>query len=222
MSRWFSTTRSEDWRRDEPIDSEPEFGRLLDLMPASGRMLCQLVSQPNQSSVVKADLPLPWHRNRLIQINVDLWNQLPQPQRDLVFLRTVCWSTAIQWFKLDRYRALAIAGVVGTVIEAAQSDAIGMILSGGLVALAGTQIWQRNRGTQVELETDEAALRVAQRRGYGEVEAARHLHAAIETIAQIEGRPSLNFVELLRSQNLKAIAGLSPVGVPESVRSTDS
>jgi hypothetical protein len=34
----------------------------------------------------------------------------------------------------------------------------------------------------------------------------------------MEGRPTLNFLELLRTQNLQAIAGLSPVGMPETLR----
>ncbi|HEY9655303.1 MAG TPA: hypothetical protein V6C50_07410, partial [Crinalium sp.] len=71
--------------------------------------------------------------------------------------------------------------------------------------------------TQTELDADEAALRVAQRRGYEEPEAARHLLSAIEAVAEIEGR-SLNFIELLRSQNLRSIAGVSPVGVPDRAR----
>ena len=217
-SRLFGSGQSESWRRGEPIDSDPELGRLLDLMPASGRMLCKLVSQPVQSGVITAELPLPWNRSREIRINLDLWHQLPQSQRDVMFLRTVCWSTGVQWFKPDLYRALTLAGVVGVLIESAQSDAVGVIVAGGLAALAGTQIWRQSRGSQTELEADEAALQVAQRRGYTEVEAARHLYAAIESVARIEGRPSLNFAELLRAQNLRAIAGLSPVGVPESIR----
>ncbi|MGB3495979.1 MAG: DUF3318 domain-containing protein [Elainellaceae cyanobacterium] len=218
-SRWLDSMRSDDWRRDMTTDGNPETGRLLDLMPASGRMLCRLVGQPTQSYVIQAELPRPWNRYRLIQINFELWSQMPRPQRDLIFLRTICWSTGVEWFKPDLYRGLALAGALGTVVEAAQSDAIGVLVAGGLAALAGTQVWRRSRGTQTELDADEAALRVAQRRGYDETEAARHLNAAIETIARLEGRPSLNFTELLRSQNLKAIAGLSPIGVPDSYRS---
>jgi hypothetical protein len=37
-------------------------------------------------------------------------------------------------------------------------------------------------------------------------------------MANIEGRLSLNFTELIRCQNLRAIAGLSAVGVPESIK----
>jgi hypothetical protein len=43
------------------------------------------------------------------------------------------------------------------------------------------------------------------------------LLSAIEAVAAIEGR-SLNFTELLRSQNLRSIAGVSPVGVPDRAR----
>ena len=62
------------------------------------------------------------------------------------------------------------------------------------------------------------AIRIATRRGYEAPEAAHHLLQGIENVAKIEGRNNFNFTELIRSQNLKAIAGLSPVGVPEKVR----
>ncbi len=85
-------------------------------------------------------------------------------------------------------------------------------------AIAGTQIWRNNRSTERELDADDAAIRVAQRRGYSESDAARHLLSAIEAVAEIEGRTSLNFIELMRSQNLRSMAGLSPVGVPDRLR----
>jgi hypothetical protein len=84
-----------------------------------------------------------------------------------------------------------------------------------LTAIATTQIWRGSRSSETQLNADEAAIRVAQRRGYSQTEAAQHLLSAIEAVAQIEGRPSLNFTELIRCQNLRAIAGLSPVGIPE-------
>ncbi len=62
------------------------------------------------------------------------------------------------------------------------------------------------------------AIRVAQRRGYSEVEAARALLQAIERVAEIENRTSLDFLELIRSQNLRAIAKLSPVVIPDNIR----
>lgn len=202
-------------------DREAELGRLQELMPASGRMFCKLVHRPEQPSVIDSALPFPWQRGiRPVFLNLDLWEQLPEAQRDLMLLRIVSWVTEIRWFKPDIYRGGALVGLVGTLVEASQGDAIGILVAGGLTALAIRQIWRSQRSDQVELDADELAVQVAQRRGYTETDAARHLLAAIESIARIEGRPSLSFTELLRCQNLKAIAGLSPVGMPESRRRT--
>lgn len=200
------------------MTQQSEVYRLIDLMPASGRMYCKLVSKPEQASVIHVDLPMPWHRSRPISINFDLWGRLTRPQRDLLLLRTVSWLTAIKWLKPDLNRGLAIAGAVGTVFEFAQADAVGVLTAGGLTALAGLQAWRSIQSPQREIEADEAAIQIAQRRGYSETEAARNLLAAIEGVAQIELRSGLRFAELLRCQNLRAIAGLSPVGVPEPLR----
>lgn len=201
------------------LEPELELGRLQDLMPASGRMLCKLQHRPEQSTVIDAPLPFPWQRGaRSIYLNLDLWNQLPEAQRDLLLLRIVSWNIAVRWFKVDLYRGLTVAGLLGTLVELSQADAIGFLVSGGLTGLAATQIWRSHRSTQVELEADEEAIATAQRRGYAKVEAARHLLAAIEAIARVEGRPALTFEELLRCQNLKAIAGVSSMGVPNPKR----
>lgn len=197
--------------------SDSEIYRLIDLMPASGRMFTKIVSKPDQRQVIDAPLPLPW-QSRLIDINFDLWNYLPTPQRDLLLLRSVCWLTGVKWFKPDLYQVAVAAGAIGTAVELTQSDAIGSVAAAGLTALAGVQLWRSNRKTQRELEADELAIRVAQRRGYDEADAARHLLNGIEAAARIEKRSNLNFVELLRCQNLKAIGGLSPVGVPDPLR----
>lgn len=199
---------------------EPDFEirRLLEVMPASGRMMTKLKSKPEQSVVIDSPFPMPWMRERPIWINFDLWGRLAKPQRDLLILRTVCWLTGVRWFRPNLYQGLVAAGVVGTVVELVQSDPVGIIVAGGLTAIAGTQVWRHNRSPERELEADEAALKVAQRRGYSESEAARSLLTAIEAVAELEGRPSLNFTELLRCQNLKAIAGLSAVGIPDRLR----
>lgn len=194
-----------------------EMRRLLDVMPASGRMATKLISKPEQRFVVDSTLPMPWVRDRPIWINFDLWARLSRPQRDLLLLRTVSWLTGVKWFRPNLYQGVVLAGVISGVAELVQGDPVGIIVAGGLTAIAGAQIWRGNRSTQTELDADEAALRVAQRRGYEETEAARHLLAALEAVAEIEGR-SLNFTELLRAQNLRAIARLSPVGVPDRVR----
>lgn len=197
---------------------ELEIRRLLDIMPASGRMLTKLISKPEQPVVIDSSFPAPWMRDRSIWINFDLWSRLAKPQRDLLILRTVSWLLGVKWFRPSLYQGIVLAGVVGAIVELTQGDAVGMIAAGGLSAIAGTQIWRNNRSSRTELDADEAALRVAQRRGYSESEAARHLLSAIETVAEIEGRPGLNFMELLRCQNLRAIAGISPVGVPENLK----
>jgi hypothetical protein len=182
-------------------------------------MFTKIVSKPQQPQVINAPFPLPWKlETRPIYINFDLWRSLSRPQRDLLLLRAVSNITQIQWFKPDIYQAGTLAGLVGVGLEVMQGDAIGIVIAGGLTALAASQIWRNYRNVQTELTADEGAVKVACRRGYTEADAAKHLLTAIQAVAEIEGRQSLNFTELLRCQNLKAIANLSPVGVPETVR----
>ncbi len=201
------------------MNLESEIRRLLDVMPASGRMLTKIVSKLQQSQVIDAPFPMPWNRDsRPIYINFDLWCRLSRPQRDLLILRTVSSLTEIKWFKPDLAQGMALVGLLGLTVELLQGDVIGTIAAGGLSAIAASQIWRSNRSVQRQLDADEAAIQVALRRGYTEAEAAAHLLSAIETAAQLEGRPSLNFTELIRCQNLRAIANLSPVGVPESIK----
>ncbi|MDB9411727.1 DUF3318 domain-containing protein [Microcystis aeruginosa] len=201
------------------MNQDNEISHLLDLMPASGRMMTRIVSKPESSKVIETNFPLPWQRGvRPISINFDLWRQLSRSQRDLVLLRAVCVLTAVKWFKPDLDRVIALAGIIGLTVETLQTDAVGMAVAGGLTALAINRIWREKRSPQRELDADEAALKVAVRRGYTETEGAKSLLSAIETIAEIEGRSSLNFNELLRCQNLKKLANLSFVGVPDQVR----
>lgn len=197
---------------------DSEIRRLQELMPASGRMFTKIVDKPEQRLVIDIQLPLPWQKMRPIAINFDLWQQLPQPQRDLLLLRAVNWLIAVQWFKPDVYQAATAVGLVGTLAEFFQGDLVGLIVAGGLTAIAANQVWQLNQSPSRELEADEAAIRVAVRRGYNDKEAARHLLEGIEAVAKLERRGSLNFTELLRSQNLRARSGASPVGVPNSLR----
>ncbi|KAB8334164.1 DUF3318 domain-containing protein [Scytonema tolypothrichoides VB-61278] len=199
------------------METNVEIRRLLDIMPASGRMMTKIVIKPEQVKVIDATFPLPWNRERPIYINFDLWRRLTKPQRDLLLLRTVSWLTGVKWFKPDIYQGMAIAGIFGAVVESTQADAVGIVVAGGLTTLSMVRIWRTNRSQQTELDADEAAIRVAQRRGYSEAEAAQHLLSAIEGVAKIEGRSGLEFTELIRSQNLRAIAGLSSVAVPESL-----
>ncbi|KGF73105.1 hypothetical protein DO97_01835 [Neosynechococcus sphagnicola sy1] len=200
------------------MEPTPEIRRLMDVMPASGRMHTKIVSKSEQPWVIAAPFPLPWKPERTVLINFDLWRRLPRPQRDLVILRTVSWLGAIRWFQPGLFQGLAVVGLMGGVAEALQGDALGLVMATGLTTIAGLQIWRSSRSCALELEADAVALRVAQRRSYTEAEAAAHLLAEIAAVAQIEGRSALNFTELIRCQNLRAIAGLSPVEVPETIR----
>jgi hypothetical protein len=201
---------------------ESEINRLLDIMPASGRMLTKIVSKPQQSKVIETPFPMPWNRDsRPIYINFDLWRRLSKSQRDLLILRATSILTSIKWFKPDADRGIVLAGLIGLTLEAIQGDAIGILIAGGLGAIAAQRIWRNNRSVQRELDADEAAIKVAIRRGYSDEEAAQSLLSVIAAVAEIEGRSSLNFNELIRTQNLKAIAKVSPVSVPETVKGSD-
>jgi hypothetical protein len=104
-----------------------EIRRLIDIMPASGRMLTKIVSKPEQQKVIDASLPLPWNQDRPIYINFDLWRRLTKPQRDLLLLRTVSWLIGVKWFKPDIYQGIAVAGLLGGFVESAQADAVGVV-----------------------------------------------------------------------------------------------
>ncbi|MEH2460830.1 DUF3318 domain-containing protein [Nostoc sp.] len=198
------------------MEPNVEIRRLLDVMPASGRMTTKLVSKPQQAKVIDASFPQPWNQARPIYINFDLWHRLTKPQRDLLLLQMVSWLTGVKWFKPDIYQGVVLAGLLGGSLEAVQSDVVGVAVAGGLSAIAAFRILRTNKSQESELNADAAAIKIAQRRGYSQAEAAQHLLSAIEAVAKIEGHSSLNFSELIRCQNLRAIAGLSPVGMPES------
>lgn len=192
-----------------------EIRRLLDIMPASGRMITKILSKPEQNQVIDAAFPLPWNQQRPIYINFDLWRRLTKPQRDLLLLQQVSWLTGVKWFQAEINQGVVLAGLFGGIVEASQSDLIGVIIAGGLITMATVRIWRMNQSQASELQADQTAIFIAQRRGYSETEAAENLLTAIETVAKIEGRIGLNFNELIRCQNLRAIAGLSSVGIPE-------
>jgi len=199
------------------MNPEPEIRRLLDVMPASGRMTTKLISKPEQRLVIDAPLPMPWMRDRPIYINFDFWSRLSRSQRDLLILRTVSWLGAVKWFQPNLNFGLVAAGLLGTGVELMQQDFVGVAVASALSAIAATQIWRNNHSTSIELDADERALQVAQRRGYSETDAAGSLLSAIESVAQFEKRP-LSFIELLRGQSLRAIAGISAIGIPEELR----
>lgn len=201
------------------MNPDVEIRRLLDIMPASGRMLTKIIAKPQQSKVIDVPFPVPWQRSdRPIYINFNLWDRLSEGQRDLTILRTACFLTNITWFKLDLYQGFTLIGLVGITAEFLQGDLVGTVVAGGLSAIAANRVWRNHKSMQKELEADEEGIKVALRRGYNEGEAARNLLEGIEAIARLEGRSVLSFSELIRSQHLKAYANLSPVDVPEGVR----
>lgn len=185
---------------------EQEINRLQDLMPASGRILCKIRSKPQQTEIVIIVFPPPWRsKNRLIYINFDLWKKLSTPQRDLIFLRSVAFSLGVKWFKPNIYQVVVLSALGGLTFEIANQDVVGILISGSLVTMAGSQIWQQNRSLEKELEADEGGIKVAVRRGYSPQEAKKYLIEAIESLAIIESRRTLNFTELLRIQHLMRI-----------------
>ncbi|MFP4298285.1 MAG: DUF3318 domain-containing protein [Spirulinaceae cyanobacterium] len=189
------------------MNPEVEMLRLRELMPASGRMLTKMIKKPSQSRVIHTPFPPPWKMGtRPIYINFELWQKLDVPQRDLLLLHAVSWLLTIRWFKLDLYRGIIVAGTGGAIAELAQGDAIGFLLAGGLSAIAVQQIWRKTRSSETEIEADDMAVNIASRRGYSHSEAAQALLMGIEAAARLEGRSSLNFTELVRSQHLRSFS----------------
>ncbi|MDB9540783.1 DUF3318 domain-containing protein [Anabaenopsis arnoldii] len=191
------------------MESKAEIRRLLNVIPASSRMTVKIVSKPKQPKVIDATFPLPWTRERVISINFNFWSSLPEPQRDLLILQKVSWLTQVKWFQPQIYQGVAIAGLVAGVMESAQGDVLGVGVATGLSAMALLRIWRGNKSSELDLNADLAAIAIAQRRGYSETQAAEHLLSAIEAIAGMQKNGSLDFNELIRCQNLRAIGNLS-------------
>lgn len=191
------------------MEPKVEIRRLSDLMPASARKTVQIISKPEQGKVIDVSFPLPWHRERPIYINFDLWRNLSKQQRDLLVLRTAIWLTGVQWFKPNIYQAVVLAGIFGGLLESAQGDAVGVLAASGLSAIAMIRIWRSNHSQESEVAADMAAIRLVKRRGYSEAQAAEHLLKAIEIVTKIEKRSGLNLIELIRTQNLRTMAGFS-------------
>lgn len=193
-----------------------EIEYLRDLMPVSGRMLVKLIGKADRPMTIEAPFPYPWQRSRKVYLNIHHWRQLSRAERDLLLLRTVSWVMGIRWFKWDLYRGAAIAGTITTIAETIQGDPLGIVAAGSLTAFAARQVWRRTQSSDQDISADEAAVSLAQRRGYGAETAALSLIQAIEHAAELEGRPSLEFTEIMRCQNLRAIARLSsePIVTP--------
>ncbi|MGB0563354.1 MAG: DUF3318 domain-containing protein [Spirulinaceae cyanobacterium] len=187
------------------MNPDLEIQRLRELLPASGRMKTLIRPARQTRIVIDAPFPKPWQGgDRTISISFTQWAQLSEPQRDLLLLRTVSWLTSIRWFQPDWYQGLAAVAAGSALFELIQQDAVGILVSGGLGAIALRQIWQTFRSPEREVDADNQAIQIAQRRGYAFNEAVTGLLTAIQTVAQLEGRTSLSYVEVLRCQSLKA------------------
>ena len=200
------------------VNTNAEITRLKDLMPASGRMKTRIAIEDRQSTLIEAPFPRPWQRSHSVSINWRLWQELSVSQRDLLFLHHVCWLTSVSLLKPGLYQGVAVAGAVGTLLELFQTDAVGILAAGGLTAIAATQVWRSNTSNQAKLDADDAAIRVAQRRGYSERDAVRHLLEAVEAVPMIEGRGGMNYTELLRAQKLKSMLGTVNAPPPARIR----
>ncbi|MGB3308922.1 MAG: DUF3318 domain-containing protein [Nodosilinea sp.] len=198
------------------VNPNAEISRLRELMPASARMKTKLMLNDRQLSVIKAEFPRPWQQAHSVSINLDLWHQLAVSDRDLLFLRTVCWVTLANVLKPSWYQAVAGAGLAGGLVELLQGDAVGIVAAAGVTALAGWQIWRGVNGPQTDIAADDKAVQVAQRRGYEQAKAAAALIRAIEAVPPLEGRQVLTVNELIRCQNLRVQTGRSEFPVPES------
>lgn len=193
-----------------------EIARLRDLLPASWRMATSIKSKPEQIEPVSSLQILPWQKGTQVNINFRLWRQLPEAQRDMLLLHEVSWRQQTKWLQTGAYQGIAGAAFVGGVVEGLQGDATGMAIAILLGAIGINQILRKNKSSQIEIEADNEALEVAQKRGYSETEAARALLEAIPAVAKLIGRNKPEFTELIRCQNLRAIANLSKTTIPET------
>lgn len=190
-----------------------EIYRLIELMPASGRMYVKLRSQPQQSVVIQTAVPRPFDATRYIDINFERWKQLPQPQRDLLLLRSVSWAIDFKWIKPQFYESLVALGLTGMAFEGLILNAAGLLTATAVTMAAATQVWRKSRRVEAEIEADAQGIQTAQRRGYSKTAAAQALLEAIESLPALEGRAGLTVAEVVRCQALKPIAGLSPLDV---------
>jgi Protein of unknown function (DUF3318) len=198
------------------MQSDQEILRLLDLLPASWRMSTKIMPTSDCAEVIHSSPLLPWANSTQITIAQKLWMQLGVANRDLLLLREVSWRQQSKWFKPGTYQSIAALSTIGGIIQLVQGDTVGIAISIMLATISVEQVRRKGKGTQIQIEADNEALRIAQRRGYSEVTAAKSLLEAVQAVAKLEGRSSMEFTELLRCQNLRTIAGFSSVQVPSS------
>ena len=194
-----------------------EISRLRDLLPASWRMTTSIKSKPEQPEAISSSQILPWTKGVQIGINFRLWRQLAEAERDLLVLHNISWRLQTKWLQTGAYQGVAAMSLVGGIVEAVQGDVTGIAIAILLGTIGINQIVRGNKSSQVQVQADNEAIEIAQKRGYSEAEAARALLEAIPAAARLMGRNTPEFTELIRCQNLRAIAGLSKTPIPDSV-----
>ena len=193
-----------------------EIARLRDLLPASWRMTTSVKSKPEQTELISSLQILPWAKGAQIGINFRLWRQLPEAERDLLILREISWRQQTKWLQTGAYQGVAALALMGGIVESLQGDVTGIAIAILLGTIGVNQILRGNKSSQIQVQADNEAIAIAQRRGYAETEAARALLEAIPAAAKLSGRNTPEFTELIRCQNLKAIAGLSKTTIPDT------
>ena len=194
-----------------------EIARLRDLLPASWRMTTSIKSKAELSKPI-ASLPiLPWQKGTQVNIDFRLWRQLPEAQRDMLLLYEVSWRQQTKWLQTGVYQGVAAIALIGGIIETVQGDVTGIAIALLLGTIGINQILRTHKSSQVQVQADNEAIEIAQKRNYSQVEAARALLEAIPAIARLMGRSTPEFTELIRCQNLRAIAGLSKTTIPDTM-----
>ena len=194
-----------------------EIARLRDLLPASWRMTTSIKSKAELSKPI-ASLPiLPWQKGTQVNVDFRLWRQLPEAQRDMLFLYEVSWRQQTKWLQTGVYQGVAAIALIGGIIETVQGDVTGIAIALLLGTIGINQILRTHKSSQVQVQADNEAIEIAQKRNYSQVEAARALLEAIPAIARLMGRSTPEFTELIRCQNLRAIAGLSKTTIPDTI-----
>ncbi|OIP77895.1 MAG: hypothetical protein AUK48_02785 [Oscillatoriales cyanobacterium CG2_30_44_21] len=193
-----------------------EIVRLRDLLTASWRMHTAIKSKPEQIELISSSEILPWQKGTQVNINFRLWRQISEAERDLLLLHEISWREQTKWLQVGVYQGVAAMALLGGIVEGLQGDVTGIAIAFLLGTVGVNQVLRANKSAQVKLAADQEAIAVAQRRGYRETEAAKALLEAIPSAARLSGRNSPEFTELVRCQNLRAIAGLSRTTVPET------
>ncbi|MEI6427020.1 MAG: DUF3318 domain-containing protein [Pseudanabaena sp. ELA607] len=191
-----------------------EIPRLRDLLPAAWRMQTTIKIKNEQMEVIASRLQFGIAGAVQIHLNSRLWQELSEPQRDLVFLREIAWRQTTNWVQFGAFQGLSLLGVAGLAIESIDGDAMGIAVATLLAGVGAQQILRQHRSAENEVNADTEAIDIAQRRSYSEKDAAEALLEAIPAIAKLENRYKPSFTELIRCQNLRILTGQATVKMP--------